>query len=185
MKKYEFTGETKMVNGVTLHQIRALVDFGDVLAGDIGGWIEKEENLSHDGTAWVYGNAAICGNAEVYGDAEVHGDAKVCGNAEVYGDAEVCGDAKVYGDAKVCGDAWVSSARHVLVVGPIGSRDEFTTFYRDRNNEITVKCGCFLGKIDVFLDKVADTHGNSKHATTYRAAAALAKLQIDRGETTP
>ena len=167
MKKYEFTGETKTVNGATLHQIRALVDFGNVLAGDIGGWIEKEENLSHDGTAWV------SDNAEVYGDAEVSDDAKVCD------------DARVSGNARVRGNAWVSSARHVLVVGPIGSRDEFTTFYRDRNNEITVKCGCFLGKIDVFLDKVADTHGDSKHATTYRAAAALAKLQIDRGETTP
>lgn len=137
MKKYEFTGETKVIDDVTVHQIRALVDFSDVLAGDIGGWIEKEENLSHDGTAWVYD------------------------------------------------DARVSSTRHVLVVGPIGSRDEFTTFYRDRNNEITVKCGCFLGKIDAFLDKVADTHGDSKHGTVYRAAAALAKLQIDRGETTP
>lgn len=131
MKKYEFTGETKVIDDVTVHQIRALVDFSDVLAGDIGGWIEKEENLSHDGVAWV------------------------------------------------------SSTRHVLAVGPIGSRDEFTTFYRDRNNEITVKCGCFLGKIDVFLDKVADTHGDSKRGTVYRAAAALAKLQIDRGETTP
>lgn len=44
--KYEFTGETKRVNGVTLHRIRALKDFGEIRKGDIGGWIEAERNLS-------------------------------------------------------------------------------------------------------------------------------------------
>lgn len=57
MKKYEFTGETKIRCGITLHRIRALKDFGVVCAGDIGGWIEKESNLSHEGNCWVYGEA--------------------------------------------------------------------------------------------------------------------------------
>ena len=69
-KKYEFTGETKVWCGITLHRIRAAIDFTlrsgiKVTKGEEGGWIEKEENLSHAGSAWV------CGNAEVYGDAEV------------------------------------------------------------------------------------------------------------------
>lgn len=45
MKKYEFTGEVKLWFGRTLHQIRACVSFGEVKAGEVGGWIEKEENL--------------------------------------------------------------------------------------------------------------------------------------------
>ena len=45
MKKYELTANTKNVYGKTLFQIRALKDFGDVQAGDLGGYIEKEENL--------------------------------------------------------------------------------------------------------------------------------------------
>ena len=165
MKKYEFTGETKEIRllfrTATLHRIRATVAFGIVEVGDLGGWIEKEENLSHEGKAWV------CGDAEVWGNAEV------CGDAEVWGNAEVCGDAKV------CGDAEVFSASHVLVIGAIGSRNDFTTFYRDKDNEITVKCGCFLGKIDRFLEKVTQTHGDSKYALVYRAAVEVAKLQID------
>ena len=165
MKKYEFTGETKQINllfrTATLHRIRAVVEFGLVKIGDLGGWIEKEENLSHDGKAWVWGNAEVWGNAKVWGDAEVWGNAEVCG------------------DAKVCGDAEVFSASHVLVIGAIGSRDDFTTFFRDKDGEITVKCGCFLGKIDRFLEKVASTHGNSKYALVYRAAVEVAKLQID------
>ena len=58
--KYEFTGETKKVSlfrNITVRRIRATIAFGVVKAGDLGGWIEKEENLSQEGDAWVYGNA--------------------------------------------------------------------------------------------------------------------------------
>ena len=219
MKKYEFTGEVKRIKlidtEVVLRRIRAVTAFGVVKAGDIGGWIEKEENLSHDGNAWVYGDAKVygdagvhgnakvygdakvCGNAEVYGNAWVHGDARVYGNArvygdarvydgaEVYGDAEVYGNAEVYGgaevysDARVCGDAEVYSANHILSIGPVGSRNEYTTFYRNKNEKIEVRCGCFNGIIEEFLEKVAETHGENKHASVYRAAAEIAKLQIE------
>ena len=64
MKKYEFTGEVKVVFGITLHRIRAAVSFGVVVQGELGGWIEKEENLSQNGNAWVYGNAEVCGDAD-------------------------------------------------------------------------------------------------------------------------
>jgi hypothetical protein len=65
MKKYELTSETKFVIGKTLYRIKALVSFGTVSAGDTGGFVEKEENLSQSGDAWVYGNAEVSGNAEV------------------------------------------------------------------------------------------------------------------------
>ena len=171
MKKFEFTGETKTISlffrTATHLRLRAVAEFGLVKIGDLGGWIEKEENLSHEGKAWVWGNAEVCGNAKVWGNAEVCGDAKVWGNAKVCGDAEVWGNAEVF------------SASHVLVIGAIGSRDDFTTFFRDKDNEITVKCGCFLGKIDKFLEKVTQTHGDSKYALVYKAAVEVARLQID------
>lgn len=69
MKKFELTTNTKMFFGRKLFQIKALVSFGDVKEGELGGFVEKEENLDHDGDAWVYGNAWVCGNAEVYGNA--------------------------------------------------------------------------------------------------------------------
>lgn len=61
-KKYEFTGETKVEFGITLHRIRAVVAIAaiGVAAGDLGGWIEKESNLSRvSGDAWVSGNAWV------------------------------------------------------------------------------------------------------------------------------
>ena len=51
--KYELTDETKNFCGITLHRIRALRDIPsvNVKSGDLGGWIEKESNLSQDGDA--------------------------------------------------------------------------------------------------------------------------------------
>ena len=71
MKKYELTRETKVINGVELHRIKALESFGRVEKGELGGWIESEKNLSQDGNAWVYDNAKVGGNAEVSGNAVV------------------------------------------------------------------------------------------------------------------
>ena len=76
-KKYELTEETLAVDGHVLHRIKALRDFGNVKKGNIGGWIEGQENLSHDDDCWVYGNAEVYGNAKVLGNAEVHGNAEV------------------------------------------------------------------------------------------------------------
>ena len=42
--KYKLTKNTKEVNGITLYQIQALRDFGNVKNEDLGGWIEKEDN---------------------------------------------------------------------------------------------------------------------------------------------
>ena len=119
MKKYELTTNTKMRFGRKLFQIKALVSFGDVAAGDLGGYIEKEENLSHDGDAWVYdralmfGDAKVCGNAWVFCDAQVYGNALIFGDARVYGKANVLGYAAVSGNAQVYGTAWVSDNARV------------------------------------------------------------------------
>ena len=53
-KKYELTEEAIVVDGHKLHRIRALKDFADVKAGDLGGYVESEDNLSHEGNCWVY-----------------------------------------------------------------------------------------------------------------------------------
>ena len=96
MTKYEFTGETKIVSGRTINQIRALKDVRPgVSVGDLGGWLESEETLSQLGTAWVSGTACVFGNARVFGNALVSGDALVSGTAWVSGDALVFGDARV------------------------------------------------------------------------------------------
>ena len=161
MKKYEFTGEVIQINGHNLKQIRALIDFGKVKANEIGGYIESENNLSHSGDAW------ICG------DAQVSGNARVCGNAQVYG------DARVFGDAQVSGNARVSGENDIFTIGPIGSRQDITTFFKTRTGYIGVRCGCFWGTLQDFLDKVNERHGDNEFGQAYRLAAEIAKLKME------
>ncbi|MBS0966169.1 hypothetical protein JK165_08730 [Acetobacter okinawensis] len=68
-KKYELTDETtKSWDGRTLYRIRALVAIAsiDVAAGDLGGFIEAEKNLTQSGNASVSGDASVSGNAEIH-----------------------------------------------------------------------------------------------------------------------
>ena len=59
VRKYEFTGKTLNYDCAILRQIRRISD------GEIGGWVESQHNLSHEGDCWV------AGNARVYDDAHV------------------------------------------------------------------------------------------------------------------
>ena len=68
MKKYELTDDTITVEGRTLHRIKALKSFSNVEEGELGGYVEKEDNLDQRGEAWVYGDARVSGNARVSGE---------------------------------------------------------------------------------------------------------------------
>ena len=170
MKKYELTTNTKIRMGRKLFQIKAVISFGDVKAGDLGGYIEKEENLSHDGDAWV------SGDAWVYGDAQVSGDAWVSGNALV------CGNARVYGGAQVSGDAWVSGNADYICFKGFGRQNRNTTMFRTKNGDVFVCCGCFAGSLKEFSEEVKETHGNSKYAKEYLACVEAAKIHFEIGE---
>jgi hypothetical protein len=75
MRKYELLAAGAVRLGAReLFLVRALRDFGQVKAGDIGGRIESEANLSHDGDAWVGGHAWVLGRARVDGDEIVKGN---------------------------------------------------------------------------------------------------------------
>ena len=220
MKKYELTEETFTVFGKTLYRIRAVRDFGSVKTGEFGGYIEKEENLSHFGNAWIYGDAWVYGDARVSGNAWAYGEVQVAGNAWIYGDARVFGNAWVYGDARVSENAWVYgdarvsenarvfdnawvygnakvygdarvsgnarvygnaevfNTRHFFVQGPIGSRDGYVTFYRTKDDTVEVRCGCFSGSLQEFVNQVEETHGGSRYEKEYKLAAELAKVCI-------
>ena len=149
MKKFELTTDTKMHFGRKLFRIKALVSFGNVKAGDMGGYVEKEENLSHLNEAWV------------------------SGNAKVYGNAKVSGNAKVYGDA------WVSGNADYATASGFGSECRTTTFFKLKNSdEIGVRCGCFYGTLKEFKEKVKETHGESKKAKEYLMLADLMEYRF-------
>ena len=127
-----------------LFRIRALRDIPEagVKAGDLGGFVAGEGNLSQEDGAWV-------------------GD-----KAQIYGNAEISGNVKIFGFARVCKDA------HFLCLGPIGSRDDYTTFYR--TDGVGVSCGCFRGTLEEFASRAEETHrDNPVYLAEYRAAIAF------------
>ena len=161
--KYKLTDETMTTeSGVLLHRIECVECFADVKAGDIGGWIEREENLSQYGNAWVYGNARVCDNAQVYGNALVCDNAQVCDNAEVYGDADVYGDARVCGYARVCDNARVYGNAQVYGNAVIDNINDYIVFKNNwssgryftwtRSNDMW-KVGCFYGTGKELIEK--------------------------------
>ena len=83
MKKYKLTNEYIIYLGKKFCQIKALKNFGNVKAGELGGYIEKEDNLSQYDNAWVYGDT------RVFDEAIVKDNAMVCGEAIVKGIAIV------------------------------------------------------------------------------------------------
>ena len=179
-KKYKLTDEYIFQDGVKLFRIEAVKNFRNIKKGDKGGFVENENNLSHDGDCWirenarvhgnsmVYGNAEVCGNADVYGYAEVFGNALVLGfanircNAKVHcnaivfgyadvsGDSEVHGDAIVHGDAEVSGDAEVCSNTDYIVFKNWWSSGRYFTW--TRSNDMW-KVGCFYGTGEELIDK--------------------------------
>lgn len=118
-KKYKLTGETIYLGETKLYRIKALKSFSNVKKGDKGGFVEYEDNLSHLGDCWIYGNAVIKDNAWVSDNAEILGNAivednaivsdysrisgfsRVSGGARVYDYADIHGYARVYKNARV------------------------------------------------------------------------------------
>lgn len=193
-KHFELTDETIEVAGNTLHRIRCTRDCKWAKTGDLGGFIEKEDNLSGDawvadnarvsGNAWVFGTARVSGNAWVYDNAQVFGDAQVFGTARVSGNAWVSGNARVYNnawvsdDAQVCGDARIDCIKAHCGFDVFGSCGRHTHAYITAENKIEITCGCFRGSIEEFEAKVRRTHGDNQYAHEYLAIIYLIKIKF-------
>ena len=124
MKKYEFTGKTMIHEGHTLRQIKALHDFGDIKAGDLGGWIESNYNLSQDGNCWI-----DC-------ESKVFGNARVDNNLQIFGGAEI------------------RKADDIVTVEPLEKGGDMITIFRRTDKECSVNYGSFCGSVDEFCDSV-------------------------------
>ena len=98
MKKYKMIKKDSIkLYGRMLYRVKALRDFGDVKKGDVGGYIEKESNLSYEGDCWVYDNARVFGNARVFENVKVFENAWVSGNAFVFGILNISANTRVNG----------------------------------------------------------------------------------------
>ena len=118
-KKFELTNETKIVNGKTLYRIKALKDFYTIKKGDLGGFVQNEDNLSHEGNCWIYDEACVFDkatvgdNAKVFGNAHIYHKACVYGNAKIYGNANIVQNACIFGNAVIFGNVVINEYAHI------------------------------------------------------------------------
>ena len=106
-KKYILTDITMEYDSHKLYRIKAVKNFSNIHKGDLGGWVEDEDNLSQEGECWIYHNAKVFDNAKLFGDARVYNEAEVFGNALISSYANVRDNAMVYDNAIVLNDASV------------------------------------------------------------------------------
>lgn len=124
MKKYKLTNYSTTIHecgkDVTVYRIRAKEDFGGVREGDLGGWVESEENLSQEGDCWLYDEAIAClgsvvkDNAKMYDYAIVKDNSRVEGNSRIYGNVDIShrsvisGNVVLSDDVVVCDNTTIS-----------------------------------------------------------------------------
>lgn len=111
-KKYILTDNVKRVDGKFFRQIKAVRNFSNISKGELGGYIQNEDNLSHDGTCWVHEGGFVAEHARVIEDAQVY-------KGMVFNSATISDRAKIgrilggnefpqiYGNAFVTGKAVV------------------------------------------------------------------------------
>lgn len=171
-KKYEIeTNSCVILEGVTLHRIRALKSFGRVQKGDLGGFIEKEDNLSQEGNCWVYGDAKVYGNAKVCDNAIVKDYATVSGSAYIRNKAYVSSFAKVYDNADVCDESIVGGS--CLVHGDTMVRDKAAIIDNSElcnnavlKNDIIIRGDSYIGSVnDYIVVPIKDDDGNTSTLT--------------------
>ncbi|MBR2641431.1 hypothetical protein IKG29_00300 [Candidatus Saccharibacteria bacterium] len=105
--------DTRKFGDVELYRIRALKEFETmdgrlVEQGQLGGYVQSEQNLSEDGKAWVADFAYVFGNAVVKDDALVMDEALVSDDAVIKENAIIRDNARVFGFAIVEGFAVAS-----------------------------------------------------------------------------
>lgn len=66
-----------------------------------------------------------------------------------------------------------------IVIKGLGSCNRHTTFYRTKDNGVSVVCGCFNGTLAEFEKKVKDTYKDNKYAKEYLAAIEMVKVHFD------
>lgn len=111
IKKYELVNKANTMYATPLYRIKALISFGDVCAGDVGGWVQGEHNLSQSGNCWIYDDAIVCGNAVVQDDASVKDRAVISGDAKVEDFAVVDGCSRILDSVRVRRHATITSAK--------------------------------------------------------------------------
>lgn len=141
--KYEFTDEC---NERGLRRIRALIDIpGICRAGDLGGFLESESNLSQCGNCWVSDDAEVFGNALVTQDAQATDEVRISGDSLIEGNTLVTGKVQISG--KVVMTDYARAMDKAILSGDIFMEDSVRVYGNARISGKVIMTGhaCISG----------------------------------------
>lgn len=84
----------------TVYRIRALKNFGDVKAGDLGGYVSSQDNLGRSGTCWVHDDSVVTGTGKVMGNSQVRDHSFIYSGVHVRGNSVVTNSTVMNNESK-------------------------------------------------------------------------------------
>ncbi len=117
-------------SGSRLHRIRALRDIPEhgVKAGDLGGFVQSERNLSQTGAAWISGDAVAMGESRIEDDAIARDQAILSSYAILRHRAVASGQSRMDGQAIVQDHAQLTDSSHIGGCARVGGTVVITGF---------------------------------------------------------
>ena len=108
--KYKITDIEMSWHDHILHRIESLKDFTlingkEIRKGDLGGWVESENNLSQEGLCWIYDECKMYENARRSGNSIGYGNSLQFGNSQQYGDSLQSENSRQYGNSLQYGNS--------------------------------------------------------------------------------
>lgn len=149
-KKYEIT-EIPHPKYPWLHRIRALVRVNEnVERGDLGGYVESENNLSQEGYCWIYDSAVVCEGAVVDKDGRLFDGAMARDSVLVTGNARLFENATAEGFSYISGGELRENARAAgdAVIKP--SDNGQSPLIKGESNIYGTVCGWFIIDDNIF-----------------------------------
>ena len=167
-KKYELTDETIKFEGRILYRIRALKNFSDVKRGQLGGFVESEDNLSQLDNCWIYAEGKVMDDAVIYENATVKCKAIVMDNGKMWGNSEITGWSEIRDRAMLCDEAKVDDYAIIKDFAKVRGKSRIydNVVVKDRaiaeggvimlNNSVLAGNkrlrGCMYSKVDDFVE---------------------------------
>ena len=127
-KHFRLTEETIQWQGRTLHRIEATRDSYWANAGDLGGFVESEDNLTNE--SWVADEAKVWGGARLWHYSTAYGSAQIFDDCNLLEGVVVSGEARVHG-----ANTFVTAAAHIHG-GEIKDRTDYMVFQGFEDSEI-------------------------------------------------
>lgn len=122
------------------YRIKALKDFqlitGEIVKkGDLGGCVDGEYNLSHEGNCWIDYNSRAYDNSTISGYAVMNGDSRTCDNSTISGNAVLKDCSCAEGNSTITGNALLQAHQRIkfgtVTTDLLGTKDWIGALYAE------------------------------------------------------